>query len=424
MTWGRARLNTVRGAETGDCRERLPFLIVSGTIDENVAVEAMKAGAHDNISKEIHREIENAAHRKARREAEAAARTLSHAVEQAENVIFMTDPEGTITYVNAAFERVYGYPREEALGKTPRMLKSGTRDRAYYERFWQRLCAGESVREEFVNRRRDGQLVTVEASVSPVLDAQKRRIGFIAVQHDVTERKVSEEALRKSEQGFSLVFHASPIPTSISEIETGQLLDVNEQFLRILGYSREEVLGKTAASLTRQLLAISRQQVLERRVLDLNDLILDMEKMLRRLIGEDVELVTVLDPALHRVRADAGQLEQVIMNLAVNARYAMPRGGKLTIETANVELDEAYARNHVTVRPGSYVMIAVSDSGVGMNAQTLSHVFEPFFTTKERGTGLGLATVYGIVQQSGGYIWAYSEVGKGTMFKVYLPPAE
>ncbi len=671
-----------------------------------------------------------------RERADESIEKLVRAVEQAKNVILMTDPNGTITYVNPAFEEIYGYSMQEALGKTPRILKSGQHDKDFYKRFWQRLLAGETVREQFVNKTRDGRLVTVEGLVSPVLDAQGQRSGFIAVQEDITERKRSEarilqlnrllrtisevnqlivraqdraallseacrvlvdhggfelvwigfvdaasqvvvpaaragvrpeylagivvrcddtpegrgpvgtairtgrfavvedvetdpsaapwrermlaygfktvaafpirsggavrgalgvyaskaveigheettlldelahdigfalqslenrderrraeEALARSELYFrslfenaqdiitvidagGLILFESPSverimglppdayvgksafefvhPDDVAAVQAalqrasanpglpqsalfrfrhadgswrtlegiGSLLtgessfrfvvnsrdvtesraleqqlrqaqkmeavgrlaggvahDFNNLLTAILGYSdllagqagegsplRESIeeirkAGERAASLTRQLLAFSRKQVLEPVVLRLNDLVENVEKMLRRVIGEDVRLVTRLGDSVGNVRADPGQLEQVIVNLAVNARDAMPKGGTLTIETADVELDGVYAQRHAMVPPGRYTMLAVSDTGVGMDAATQERIFEPFFTTKEKGkgTGLGLSMVYGIVKQSGGYIWVYSEPGKGTTFKVYLP---
>ena len=267
-------------------------------------------------------------------------------------------------------------------------------------------------------------------TIAPVRDTRGEVSHFIATKQDVTERKTLEEHVRQAAK-----------MEAIGRLAGGVAHDFNNLLTVINGYSElllekfgadgqasvylTEVkdAGERAASLTRQLLAFSRRQVLAPQVLDLNAVVSNLEKMLRRLIGEDVKLRTVLDPSLGRVKADPGQIEQVLMNLAVNARDAMPSGGNLTIETGNVELDEDYARSHVTVKPGPHLMLAVSDSGVGMTAETIGHIFEPFFTTKEmgKGTGLGLATVYGIIKQSGGSIWAYSEVGQGTVFKIYLP---
>lgn len=195
----------------------------------------------------------------------------------------------------------------------------------------------------------------------------------------------------------------------------------------IYGYLKEiKKAGERAAGLTRQLLTFSRRQVLQLKALDLNEIVAEMDQMLRRLIGEDIELLTLPDPHLKRIKADPGQLEQVLLNLAINSRDAMPRGGALTIWTENVELDDTYSKTHPELRPGKYIMLMVSDTGEGMDKGTLSHIFEPFFTTKEqgKGTGLGLSTVYGIVEQCGGHIWVYSEKGLGTVFKIYFPVVE
>jgi len=368
-----------------------------------------------------------------RKKSEEALLRLATAVEQSAEIIMISGVDGGIQYVNPAFERITGYRRDEVLGKNPRILKSGSQDSSFYDELWKTLERGDVWSGVFQNLRKDGTLYEEEAVISPVRDGSGEVINYVAVKRDVTKERQVEEQLRQAQK-----------MEAVGRLAGGIAHDFNNLLTAITGYSgllllhlpkgeaayREVVeirkASDRATALTRQLLAFSRRQVLQPKVLDLNQVVANMEKMLHRLIGEDVELVTTLASNLGHVKADPGQIEQVIVNLAVNSRDAMPKGGKLILETANVELDENHAARHEPAQPGCYVMLAVTDSGCGMDEVTMSRLFEPFFTTKEvgKGTGLGLATVYGIVKQSGGYIRAYSEVGHGTTFKVYLPKEE
>lgn len=368
-----------------------------------------------------------------RKLAEQQLHLQATALESAANAIVITDRQGTIFWVNAAFTKLTGYSFNEAIGKNPRILQSGEHPRSFYEDMWNKLLAGEIWRGELVNRRKDGQLYTEEMTITPVKDAHGEIARFIAIKQDITEQKALERQFRQAQK-----------MEAVGQLAGGVAHDFNNLMGVILGYSemleeefdpsnpnrsKMEQIRKAAvraAALTRQLLAFSRQQVLQPVVMDLNSTVASMNKMLCRLISEDIKLVTTLQPQLWCVKADPTQVEQVLMNLVVNARDAMPDGGVLTLETANVELDESYGRQHGGATPGPYVMLAVSDTGVGMDTKTQAHIFEPFFTTKEvgKGTGLGLSTVYGIVKQSGGYIWVYSEPGHGSTFKIYLPRVE
>ena len=461
--------------------------------------------------------------------------------------------------VNEAAIWHYGYSRDEFLSMTIVDIRPEVDVPKLSDPVSKRV-AGLSGAELWSHRKRDGTVIHVEITSHPI--SMGGRDAELILSHDVTEQRKNQESLRQSEERFATAFHSSPLAITISTETEGRYVDANDAFVRMMGYQREEIIGRTAhelgiwadaedrgqmvrqmdqteptevvetrfrtksgeerrvqisverivldgepcvlantldvtearrmeeqfrqaqkmeavgrlaggvahdfnnllsvimgyselaldttpagtavrkhldqivqageraASLTGQLLAFSRQQVLEPKVLNLNGVVHNVNKMLLRLIGEDITLSLKPGEPLGSVRVDLGQIEQVLMNLAVNARDAMPEGGKIAIETANVELDEAYAKQHQSVRPGSYVMLSFSDTGCGMDAKTKSRIFEPFFTTKGpgKGTGLGLSTVYGIVKQSGGYIWAYSEPKRGTTFKIYLPrvdsPAE
>jgi len=329
--------------------------------------------------------------------------------------------------VNQAAVDQYGYSRQEFLT----MTIADIRPEEDIPRLMEKLAhPAEGLERAGVGRHRkkDGSIIDVEITTHPIEFAG--RPAEIVLANDITERRTLEEQLRQSQKMEAVGRLAGGIAHDFNNLLMviaghGELLQDKLPKENPLRRHADEVrqTADRATTLTRQLLAFSRRQVLQPRVLDLNQVVEEMESMLRRLIGEDIELVTRLNPELGRTKADPSQLEQVLMNLVVNARDAMPQGGKLTLVTDNIQLDQAYADLHLAVRPGEHVMLAVSDTGHGMEKDTLAHVFEPFFTTKEKGkgTGLGLATVYGIIKQSGGNIWVYSEPGRGTTFKVYLP---
>ncbi len=505
------------------------------------------------------------ARQRERDHADEVLRTLSTALEQSPENVIVTDGDGRIEYVNAAFETLTGYSRAEVIGQTPRILKAvGKYKQEFYEKLWETILGGGVFEAVLLNQKKNGDVYSEEKTIASVRDAHGTITHFVSTGKDITERQQATLALKASEAKFHLVMENTP---SAIFIHSGnRFVYANMAAERLTGYTRDELLSmpfwqivhpdlrdlvrdrglarqggedvpsryelkistkageerwvditaartlfdgewsglatvfditqqketaqalitseaqlrqsqkmeavgtlaggvahdfnnlltviignaefmaekcrhggldhseiteitgaaQRAADLTRQLLAFSRKQLLQPRVIDLSAVVSDSTKMLRRILGEDIELVVIQAPGLGTVKADPGQMGQVLLNLAVNAREAMPDGGRLTIKLLNREPDAAFTRMHASVSPGAYVMLTVSDTGCGMDAETRARIFEPFFTTKElgKGTGLGLSTVYGIVKQSGGSIWVDSEVGQGTTFDMCLPRVE
>ena len=420
---------------TRDAGFPAPFILMTGSLDEETAVEYMKSGAADYILKDrrarLGRAILSALDRRRvgeqLREREEYFRAL---IEQAQDIIAVLDADAALKYASPSVRAVLGFVPEELVGRSILELVHPEDAETALRTFAEGVATGRGGRLlELRLCRKDNTYRTLEVTGRYLLNDPVVR-GVVLNARDVTDRRSLERQLVQSQK-----------MEAVGRLAGGVAHDFNNVLTAILGYTGllldglpalsplrpdlEEIrnAANKATGLTRQLLAFSRKQPLETRVLDPNDLVKEMDRLLRRLLGEDIDVVTNLAPGIGAVRGDAGQLEQVVVNLAVNARDAMPEGGKLTIETQNVDLDASYAVGHVPVRPGAYVLVAVSDTGIGMSAETMSHMFEPFFTTKEpgKGTGLGLATVYGIVKQSGGAVQCYSEPGQGTTFKVYLP---
>ena len=360
---------------------------------------------------------------------ETVQRRLATAVEDAAEAILITDFNGTIEYVNKACERMTGYEKDELLGHNPRIFKSGGHEEAFYAEMWENIKAGKIWSGRLMNQRKDGVLYHAEATISPVKDPSGKIVNFVGIQRDITEQLELSKQLSQAQK-----------MEAVGTLAGGVAHDFNNVLQVALGYSdlilADEDLpqryrtdlqkihqsARQGADLVQRLLTFSRKTDIKPQPINLNFRVKDLGKMLERTIQKMIEIQLSLTDNLATINADPTQVDQILMNLAVNARDAMPEGGKLIIKTQNVIVDEESARTHLDAEPGRYVLLTVSDTGTGMDKETLEHIFEPFYTTKAagEGTGLGLAMVHGIVKQHGGHIRCYSEPGHGTAFSIYF----
>jgi two-component system cell cycle sensor histidine kinase/response regulator CckA len=419
----------------------VPFILLTENADETTVAELIQGGTWNCVARSqldgatLVRTIRNtlAMHslQQEQNSAEESIRKLSRAVEQSADMVMVTDRQGIVEYVNPAFEALTGYGREEVCGKTPRILKSGEQPPEVYQEMWKTISAGNVYRGILVNRKKNGELYHVEESISPVRDAAGLITHFIANGRDLTERMRLEAQLLQSQKMDAIGNLAGGVAHDFNNLLTiitsyAELaLDAVPRESPLESKIQEIILAaRRAAELTRQLLAFGRKQPQALRVADLNQVIGRIANTLPRLIGEDIGFTFTRGEGLGSVRVDPLQIEQILMNLAANARDAMPQGGQLRIETSNQRLEDDYVQCKKAIIPtGRYALITVSDDGNGIPPEHMPHIFEPFYTTKPlgKGTGLGLATVYGIVKQNKGYVWAYSEPKMGTVFKIYLP---
>jgi PAS domain S-box-containing protein len=412
-------------------------IIITDQASAATAIEAINNGAFGYVTKPFKMDhlmatIDKAlAKQRAERALWERTRSLETLIDAAAVAIVALDAAGRVTTWSKAAERMFGWKDYEVLGHPVPTIPDARR--AEFEQAMARNLQGEATLSESHRRRKDGTLIDVLSSTAPIIDAEGLVSGTLAVLIDITERKQLEEQLRQAMKMEGIARLAGGISHDFNNLMTvisvrchlvlGQLPadHPNRRDIKIIGDA-----GDRAASLTRQLLAFSRHQILDASVLDINDVISDMKALLEPVLREDVDLIMDLDPSTGQVTADRGQLVQIILILAINARDAMPEGGQVTIGTRNVELDDAYVRRHVDARPGPHVVLTVSDSGTGMDAATRARIFEPFFTTKDigKGRGLGLAAAYGIIHQSHGHITVDSEPGQGATFRIYLPRPE